>query len=143
MGKPIVTRVILSGVIIKDGKALILKRSSGDAIFPGLWEIPGGKKGPGEDWESALKREIKEETDLTIKPLYTVNVFSYLVETENDIRDATQINFLAKIEGGKLRISKEHESYAWVDEEDLDKYRVSPSTKKVIKAAFKLTAQRT
>ena len=134
--KPFVTKVITSAVIIKDSKALILKRGKDEFPFPGLWEIPGGKKELGEDWETSLKREIKEETGLAVRAIMVINVFSYLIETEDDIRDATEINFLVKVTGGELKISKEHEEFAWVKEDELDSFNVSVSTKKAIKEGF-------
>jgi len=47
--------------IIKDGKALLLKRRLNDEHKPGTWDIPGGRLEAGEDPISGLRREVKEE----------------------------------------------------------------------------------
>jgi len=56
---------IAIGIIQKRGRYLIAKRKPGQ-LLGGLWEFPGGKIKEDETRESALKREIKEETNLTV-----------------------------------------------------------------------------
>ena len=55
-------------VVIRDteGRCLLLKRSRGARGNPGKWDLPGGKIEAGEDFESAVGREVAEETGLTI-----------------------------------------------------------------------------
>lgn len=43
-----------------DGTLLLAERPPGKAMA-GLWELPGGKVGPGESPEEALARELEEE----------------------------------------------------------------------------------
>ncbi len=52
------TRVIL--VCSYNGKWLLCKHKE-----KGTWEVPGGHIENGEDWESAAKRELYEETGVT------------------------------------------------------------------------------
>ena len=47
-------RTIADAFIYKDGKALIAKRSRKCKLFPGLYELPGGKIEFGEIPEEAL-----------------------------------------------------------------------------------------
>jgi 8-oxo-dGTP diphosphatase len=51
---------VVAGVLVRDGKALVCKRS---AVKPhaGRWEFPGGKVEPGETLAEALRRELREE----------------------------------------------------------------------------------
>ena len=51
--------------LIYDNKILLLKRNN--PPFKGLWGMPGGKSEFGEHIESTIKREIFEETGLTIQ----------------------------------------------------------------------------
>ena len=48
-------------------KTRIFATARGYGEFKGQWEFPGGKIEPGETPQQALKREIKEELDTTIK----------------------------------------------------------------------------
>lgn len=57
-------RIRVGGVIIKDGKILLIHRfKNGQEYFV----FPGGGVQEGEDLEKALKREIKEETNLDVE----------------------------------------------------------------------------
>ncbi len=49
-----------------DGRFLITQRHLDD-FLGGLWEFPGGKRRKNESFEGCLKREIKEEVDVTIE----------------------------------------------------------------------------
>ena len=45
---------------------LILRRHPKSRTNPHKWELPGGKVDPGEFFDEALVREIKEETNLDV-----------------------------------------------------------------------------
>jgi len=54
------TPVVL-GLIHRDGRWFLQRRNLGNAVLPGRWEFPGGKPGPREFFEDALRREMHEE----------------------------------------------------------------------------------
>lgn len=49
-----------------EGRVLVSRRAD-DAHQGGLWEFPGGKVDPGEDVQSALRREIGEELGVFVE----------------------------------------------------------------------------
>ncbi|HSD11856.1 MAG TPA: NUDIX domain-containing protein, partial [Candidatus Binatia bacterium] len=51
---------VVAGVCLRDGKALVCKRSVARP-HAGKWEFPGGKVEPGETLAEALRRELREE----------------------------------------------------------------------------------
>ena len=135
--KAIVQKVIAGTAIVDNDKVLIIQRSADEDIFPNLWEFPSGKKEPMEKIEDAAKREAKEETGLNIKIGKPLTVFSFGWEKENEIRDATEIVFLGKIEGeSEVKISSEHQNFAWIKMDEVENYNMSPETKKAIKEAL-------
>lgn len=135
--KKIVQGVAVGAVIVKDSKVLILQRHKNEKTYPEMWELPSGKKEPLETIESALIREAKEETGLDVVVEGIVSVFNYQVEKESEIRDVTQINFLAKIiREEKVVLSGEHQAFAWVGAGDLESYSLSEETKGVIMKAL-------
>jgi mutator protein MutT len=54
--------VVVAAVIEQDGRFLLTRRQPG-VHLAGMWEFPGGKIGPDEAHDDALKREIREELD--------------------------------------------------------------------------------
>jgi len=56
---------VVVGLIRKNKKFLISKRFK-NKFLGGLWELPGGKIKKGESARQCLKREIKEELDITV-----------------------------------------------------------------------------
>jgi len=139
--KRLIQRVVVGGVIFdKEDRVLILQRSKDEDIFPEIWELPSGKREFFEDSQSGLIREIKEETGLSkIKIIMPFYVFEYKIEKQEEIRDTTQINFLVKLlEDEKVRLSKEHQNFAWINKDEVKKYKLSEATKNVILKAFEL-----
>lgn len=57
--------IVVAGIAIRDGKALLSQRPPGKKL-EGLWEFPGGKIDPGETPDAALQREFREELGVDI-----------------------------------------------------------------------------
>ncbi len=137
--KLIVQKVVLAGVVVEDAKALILQRSRSEDVYPGLWELPSGKKEPLENPLDALVREVLEETSLKAVPIAPVSIFGYVVEKGMETRDTVQINFLMRSDDtSHLKVSAEHQAAAWVSPEELDSYTMSEDTKRAIRKAVAL-----
>jgi len=52
--------ISIKGVLILDGRVLLLLNERGE------WDLPGGRPDPGEDHRTALAREVREETGLDV-----------------------------------------------------------------------------
>ena len=63
-------RVGVGVFVNKDGKILVGKRKGSHGA--GTWALPGGHLEPGESFEACCKREVLEETGLTIKNISPV-----------------------------------------------------------------------
>ena len=129
---------IIAGVAIVNGsKILIIQRSADEDIFPNLWEFPSGKKEPMEKIEEAARREAKEETGLDIEVKKPITVFNFGWEKENEIRDATEIVFLATLKGKpEVKLSSEHQNFAWVDANGIENYEASKEIKEAAREAL-------
>jgi 8-oxo-dGTP diphosphatase len=101
-----------------EGKVLILKRSTNSRTNPGKWELPGGKVDQGESFDHALLREVYEETKLKISLEHVVGVS----EQNLHVIRAVHIIMSGEILEGNLKLSSEHEGYAWVFFENLQEY---------------------
>ena len=78
--KTIIQKIVVGGVVFKEGKVLILQRSSDETVFPDMWELPSGKREPLETSADTLHREILEETGINIEIIMPVSVFDYQIE---------------------------------------------------------------
>ncbi len=63
----------VGGVIIDDGRALLIRRGSEPLL--GEWSIPGGTLELGETLEEGVARELLEETGLEVRVLELIEVF--------------------------------------------------------------------
>lgn len=137
--KKIVQKIVLGAAIFYKGKVLILQRSGKETTLPGLWELPSGKREPREKSLDALIREVYEETGLKIKPIMPVSLFDYQIEKQGEIRDSTEIDFLAvPIGEPKVEISLDHQNYVWIGEREINNYQITENMKREIKKAFRL-----
>lgn len=90
------------------------------------FDFPGGKIQEGEtDFKSALKREVKEETGLGIEvgnPFITW-YFKFPKGHRNYPKTNYQVGFRCKYISGDVKISDEHTSYVWVDEDNYQDFK--------------------
>src|SRR5689334_25075705 len=63
----------VGGVVIEDGRALLIRRGSEPLL--GEWSIPGGMLELGETLEEGVARELLEETGLTVRVIELIEVF--------------------------------------------------------------------
>lgn len=61
-------RVAVECCVKFGNKILLQKRPDDKKTFPGFWTFPGGHVDAGEDALTAIIREVKEETGITILP---------------------------------------------------------------------------
>jgi 8-oxo-dGTP pyrophosphatase MutT (NUDIX family) len=127
--------IAVTGIIRKDGKYLICKRSMKEKIFPGKWCVPGGrvmqsdflhwKKDTSDHWfnllEKVLQKEIFEETNLKIKNIGFVSNLAL-------IRPNGFTTLIVSLHGdwesgdAKMKQPDELTDFAWVTLEEARKY---------------------
>ncbi|MDP3901674.1 MAG: NUDIX domain-containing protein [bacterium] len=104
--------------IEKDGKILVLHDP-----LEGL-DFPGGKIQEGEARDrdvtsliNALKREVMEETGLTIEVFdpFAVWYYEFSKASRNYGKVVYLVGFKCKYISGELKLSDEHDSFRWVD----------------------------
>ena len=83
----------------KKGRILVSQRALDATLYPGKWQVPGGKVESGENYLDALKREVKEETDLEIVSInnllirrFEVAIYHVEVVGEAKAMEPTKVN---------------------------------------------------
>ncbi|MCK4670300.1 MAG: NUDIX domain-containing protein [Nanoarchaeota archaeon] len=118
--------VSITGIIRRNGRFLICKRSPNEKAFPNKWCVPGGKiehsdfinapKDTNDHWldifEKVLKKEIKEETNLDIK---NIGYCSSLVFIRPNGYSTIIVSLYSDYEDGDIKLQADELSeYAWV-----------------------------
>ena len=86
-------QVRVTGILIEDGKILLVKQKVSDSR---AWSLPGGRLEEGETLESAIERELQEETGLKTK----VKKLLYVCDVPDANPSLIHITFLMiRIEG--------------------------------------------
>ncbi len=111
--RPIVT----VGALIQDpiGRVLMIRTRK----WSDLWGIPGGKIEWGESSETALRREILEETGLRIQDIRFVMVQDSLFSREF-YREAhfVLLNYICRVDAAQsmeVQLNAEAQEYRWMD----------------------------
>ncbi|MCX6842189.1 MAG: NUDIX domain-containing protein [candidate division WOR-3 bacterium] len=114
--------VLAVRAIIKDkeGRVLLLRRSKTSRSNAGVWEFPGGKTEPGENFADALVREVKEECGLDVIPTRAVGA----VQTDLPNIHVVHLIMEAQLVSGAVRLSEEHDDSAWEPTKDLTKQNI-------------------
>ena len=114
--KPVPEKLLVTGIVEKKGKVLIVQRNP-DHMLGGLWEFPGGEVKKGEDESLACKNRIQEQTGIQVsEPTYLTRVrhaYSHF-KIQMDV-------FCCKLQKGPVRLNGPS-SHEWVSIEDLDRF---------------------
>ncbi len=80
---------------IKDYSVLLIKKARGP--YTGKWDLPGGGIEFGESPEETLKREVMEETGLSVLSHQLLNVLSHSVSYKNTKGENKEMHHLGII----------------------------------------------
>ncbi len=125
--------VVVTGILIKNGKFLITKRAEWEKAFPGRWTVPGGKlevldyvlrkKDTPHHWynlfENLLRRETKEEVGLEIK---NIGYITSMVYIRPDKIPSIIVSLFAEPTTENIMLCPALTEYAWITLEEAKNY---------------------
>jgi len=114
-----VTQYYVAGhaLIKRENKYLVMRRSKKSGYMPLKWDIPGGLVHHGETEEETVYREVSEKTGLTIQIKRVIYMHGI---DQLPTRFILQLVYLCEYRSGEIRLnSPEHDTYKWVDYNDL------------------------
>ena len=135
----------VGGVVISDGRALLIRR--GSEPLKGEWSISGGTLEVGETLVEGIARELREETGLEVKVLELIEVFERIFEAEPG-RPAQPgraarpqyhfviLDYLCEGVSGEPRPGGDVTDLAFVREDELGRYNLTSAATRVLRKAF-------
>lgn len=128
----------VGAVVVRQGRALIIKR--GHEPRKGEWSLPGGTVELGERLEDALRRELLEETGLTVEIGIIVDTFDRVHhDADGRVRyHFVIVDFACRARDGEAVAGSDALDVAWVRAADLDAYGVNEHAARVIRRGLEL-----
>ncbi len=125
-------KISVRALVKIDDKVLLLRRSSGNLKYIGQLELPGGKVEFGESPESALRREVTEETGQEISALQLFKLVSWMDTVERDTQHIIIVYLVGLANGARIILSEEHDKFVWEKLSTVQLEKLNVLSKKVL-----------
>ncbi len=134
-GYPEHPRPSVHAAIVRDNHALLVLRKG--EPFAGRWGLPGGALELGETLETALTREVREETGLEVRPVRVIDVRDAIHrDPDGRIRFHYLVLFMTAVPtGGRLRAADDAGEARWVSPEELRQLPLVPGVTAILARA--------
>lgn len=114
------------GVMVRDGAVAIVHRP-----YRSDWSIPKGKLDPGESFEQAAVRELREETGFTVELGDELPPVRY-----HDHRDRPKLvrYWLMRVTGGTFTANDEVDELRWLAPDDAAEILTYPADRALVRS---------
>lgn len=127
--------VAVSAAIVRDGQVLLVRRAQ--PLAQGLYTLPGGVVEIGETLEQALKREIQEETGLSIKPAGLAGHREFILRDGARVaRHFIILAFAARWINGEPVLNEELAEARWIRPGEVSALKGTEGLAEIVAAAF-------
>jgi 8-oxo-dGTP diphosphatase len=104
--------VVCAFVVRRSGEVLLGLRAKHKRSYPGYWDIFGGHVEPGEDFDAALIRELREELAIDVTEFTAIGS---MIEAKPEVHGAARYHFylVEQWSGEPSNACDEHERIGW------------------------------
>ncbi len=128
---------IAACAVVRNGRLLVVRRSPNDPYGPGLWEIPGGVVEAGETYETAARRELREETGLVGGTLRLVRSHVSWSLSRHYLQLHERDYLVVRRSRAPVRLDPaEHSEFRWVDRREASRLPTLPQKRTTFRIAF-------
>jgi len=104
----------------------------------GYWSLPGGLVETGEQLETAIRREVLEETGLTVRPAYLAEIFERIIHDDAGRVEYHYVlaDYVCKIVSGEPIASDDASRVDWFRVDRLGDLLLTEGTREVIEKVY-------
>jgi 8-oxo-dGTP diphosphatase len=131
--------VATKAFIVHDGKVLLVRESSKyvDGSNTGRFDVVGGRVEPGQRFDDSLRREITEETGLTVKLGKPLFVNEWRPQVRGEQWQIVGVFFECFATSNKVVLGEDHDRYEWINPEQYKEYNIIPNLAPAFEAYLK------
>lgn len=112
--EPVPRNRLAAAVVLHDDRVLVVRRSRTERFLPGVWGVPCGKLDEGEAPETAVLRELYEETGLTGRIVAAAGERAFASEWDGHPVDNRQSNFLIRPLTFEVTLPEPDQDHRWL-----------------------------
>ena len=126
----------VGALIFRRNRVLLVER--GKEPLMGYWSLPGGLVETGEQLETAIRREVLEETGLAVRPAYLAEIFERIIHDDAGRVEYHYVlaDYVCKIVSGEPIASDDASRVDWFRVDRLGDLLLTEGTREVIEKVY-------
>jgi 8-oxo-dGTP diphosphatase len=127
--------VAMKAFIVHDEKVLLVREAGAyaDGTHEGVYELPGGRMKPGENFLDSLYREVKEETSLNVTVVRPLYVDEWRPTVRRETWQIVGVFFVCSTDNPAVVLGDEHDAYEWIHPEKFEALNIVENEREVFR----------